>query len=100
MTAESDDPDTWCGPAPRWPLEILGACLVVSGTFASPALAHGSESGVHGVVLPVTVFLTGVVFLGASVILDARGVVDRRVADGGLLVGALCVIVSVVIFWI
>lgn len=100
MTA---DPGQW--PATprrrRWTLRAAVGGLLAAGAFATTALAHGDGGNpLHGVVLPAAVFLLGVVVLGASVLLDSREVLDRRVADGGVALGALCVVASIGIFWL
>lgn len=82
-------------------LRIAVGVLAAAGTYATPALAHGDGGNpLHGVVLPAAVFLIGVIVLGASVLLDARDVLDRRLADGGVALGAICVIASIGIFWL
>lgn len=88
------------GRVPGWVARSLLAAGLALPAFATPALAHDDGGGLHGLVLPAGVFLLGVVVLGASVALDARDAVDARYADAGVLVGAVCLIASIGIFWI
>lgn len=81
------------------PGRALVAAVAVAAS-SSPALAHGSESGIHGTLLPVGLFLAGVVVLGAAVYLDAAERVDRRVADAGVLVGVVSVLASIAVYWL
>lgn len=78
----------------------LVLALLAVPALAGTALAHGDEGGLHGTALPAAVFLLGALLLGVSVALDARELVDRRYVDAGVLVGVVCVIASVGIFWI
>jgi len=86
--------------SPGWLVRSLLVAGMGLPAFATPVLAHDDGGGLHGVVLPAGVFLLGVVVLGASVALDARDAVDARYADAGVLLGAVCVIASIGIFWI
>lgn len=80
----------------RFAPAVVGV-LASSGT----ALAHeGHGTGPQQGWGPLALFVGGAAVLGASVYLDANGVVSRRAADAGVGLGLLGLVAAVPLYWL
>lgn len=77
-------------------LAIVGSLLLATGS----ALAHTGHGG-HGgttdpnVALPLALFVGGGLVLGTAVYLDHAGQLEGRLADFGVLLGAIGVVTGI-----
>lgn len=74
--------------------------LCVFALLATPAAAHGGAPDQHGHLVPIAVFLLSVVVLGASLLADHFDVVDRSLADVGVVAGGVGIVLSVGLLWL
>ena len=87
----------------RW-LRALAALAVIAlaavATLARPVAAHGARTGGHGHTLPIVAFLLSATVLGASLVADHLGAVDRSLADVGVIAGGIGIVLSVGLLWL
>lgn len=74
--------------------------LFALALLSAPAAAHGGAPDEHGHLLPVAVFLVSATVLGASLVADHFDVVDRSMADVGVVAGGVGIVLSVGLLWL
>lgn len=81
-------------------LSRLALVALTVALAARPVAAHGGRTGQHAHTVPVAVFLGAVVLLAVSLAADHWDLVDRSVADVGVVAGGLGIVLSVGLLWL
>lgn len=74
--------------------------LLVCSLVTTPVAAHGARTGTHDHTLPIVVFLGSVAVLGGSLVADHFDLLDRSMADVGVVGGGVGIVLSVGLLWL
>lgn len=74
--------------------------LLALSLVTTPVAAHGARTGAHDHTLPIVVFLGSVAVLGASLAADHFDLIDRSMADVGVVGGGVGIVLSVGLLWL